>query len=168
LSSPLILIGLGANLGSPRWGSPRDTLTAALAALAKEGVGTLARSGWYRSAPLPASAQPWFVNAVASVVTDIYARALLAVMQKIEIEFGRRRGERNAARVLDLDLLDYRGERAEAPNLTLPHPRLHQRRFVLQPLAEIAPLWCHPISGLTARQLLDAIGDEQAVERLPG
>jgi 2-amino-4-hydroxy-6-hydroxymethyldihydropteridine diphosphokinase len=164
---PLILIGLGANLHSPLCGHPRDTLTAALAALATKGVVTLARSGWYRSAPIPPSEQPWFVNAVASMGTNIGAVALLALMHKIEIEFGRRRGQRNAARVLDLDLLDYRGECVESADLTLPHPRLHQRRFVLEPLAEIAPEWRHPILGLSARQLLDAIGGEQAVERLP-
>lgn len=162
----LILIGLGANLDSPLWGAPRDTLTAALAELATQGVATLARSGWYRSAPVPASDQPWFVNAVASVGTNLDALPLLSLMQKIEVSFGRRRGKRNAARVLDLDLLDYRGARVESPDLTLPHPRLHQRRFVLEPLAEIAPQWRHPISGLTACQLLSAIGRERAVERL--
>jgi 2-amino-4-hydroxy-6-hydroxymethyldihydropteridine diphosphokinase len=166
LLPPLILIGLGGNLDSPRWGPPRDTLTAALAALATAGVSTLARSGWYRSAPVPASEQPWFINAVASITTDLCALPLLALMQKIEIAFGRRRGERNAARVLDLDLLDYRGKRVASSDLILPHPRLHQRRFVVEPLAEIAPHWRHPIFGLTARQLLAAIGEEQSVERL--
>jgi 2-amino-4-hydroxy-6-hydroxymethyldihydropteridine diphosphokinase len=165
--SRFILIGLGANLDSPLCGEPRETLIAALAALATEGVVTLARSGWYRSEPVPPSEQPWFVNAVASVETNIGAVALLALMQKIEIDFGRCRGQRNAARVLDLDLLDYRGECVESADLTLPHPRLHQRRFVLEPLAEIAPEWRHAILGLSARQLLDAIGGEQAVERLP-
>lgn len=163
---PLILIGLGANLDNPLWGAPRDTLTGALAELAAHGVATLARSGWYRSAPVPPSDQPWFVNAVASVATNLDALLLLALMQKIETSFGRRRGERNAARVLDLDLLDYRGTRVESPELTLPHPRLHQRRFVLEPLVEIAPQWRHPISGLTAHRLLDAIDREQVVERL--
>jgi 2-amino-4-hydroxy-6-hydroxymethyldihydropteridine diphosphokinase len=163
---PLILIGVGANLDSPLWGAPRDTLTAALAELATHGVVTLARSAWYRSAPVPASDQPWFVNAVASVATNLDALPLLSLMQKIEVNFGRRRGDRNAARVLDLDLLDCRGARLECRDLTLPHPRLHQRRFVLEPLAEVAPQWRHPISGLSVRQLLGAIGREQAVERL--
>lgn len=163
---PLVLIGLGANLDSPLWGAPRDTLTAALAELATLGVATLAQSGWYRSAPVPASDQPWFVNAVVSVATNLDALPLLWLMQKIEANFGRRRRERNAARVLDLDLLDYRGARVDSRDLTLPHPRLHQRRFVLEPLAEIAPQWRHPISGLSARQLLGAIGREQAIERL--
>jgi 2-amino-4-hydroxy-6-hydroxymethyldihydropteridine diphosphokinase len=69
--------------------------------------------------------------------------------------------------VLDLDLLDYRGERIDSPDLILPHPRMHHRRFVLEPLAEIAPEWRHPISGLTARQLLAELGEAQPIEKLP-
>jgi 2-amino-4-hydroxy-6-hydroxymethyldihydropteridine diphosphokinase len=75
---------------------------------------------------------------------------------------------RNAARVVDLDLLDHRGERVESKTLILPHPRLHQRRFVLEPLAEIAPGWRHPVLGMTARQLIARLADGQPVERLPG
>jgi 2-amino-4-hydroxy-6-hydroxymethyldihydropteridine diphosphokinase len=163
---PLILIGLGANLAS-RVGGPRENLTAALAELEVAGVVTLARSSWYRSAPLPPSAQPWFINAVASVSAKFGAHELLMVMQYIESRFGRVRGARNAARVLDLDLLDYCGERIESPDLILPHPRMDQRRFVLEPLAEVVPHWQHPISGLTARQLLARLGEEQLIERLP-
>jgi 2-amino-4-hydroxy-6-hydroxymethyldihydropteridine diphosphokinase len=82
------------------------------------------------------------------------------------VQFGRVRGEQNAARVLDLDLLDYRGQTTETVSLVLPHPRLHQRRFVLLPLAEIAPDWRHPLSGLTAKQLLSRLAATQRVERL--
>ena len=162
----MILIGLGANLDSPLWGSPCETLTGALGLLEDEGVATLTRSGWYRSAPLPASEQPWFTNAVVSVVARLDPNSLLALMQKLETRFGRARGERNSARVIDLDLLDYQGQRIELVDLILPHPRMHQRRFVLEPLAEIAPQWRHPISGLTARQLLAGLDEEQPVQRL--
>ena len=163
---PLILIELGANLDSPRWGTPRETLSAALATLEREGIVVLARSSWYRSAPVPPSDQPWFVNAVASVATRLGAAELLVLMQAIEQQFGRVRGERNAARVIDLDLLDYRGEWIESPELTVPHPRLHQRRFALEPLAEIAPEWRHPILNLTAQQLLVRLDGGQPIERL--
>lgn len=162
----LILIGLGGNLDSPRWGPPRQTLTAALDTLGDEDVVVVARSGWYRSAPIPPSGQPWFVNAVASVATGLDPFGLLAAMQRVETRFGRVRGERNAARTIDLDLLDYRGERIDTADLTLPHPRLHLRRFVLEPLAEIAPGWRHPASRLTASQLLAQLDDQQMVERL--
>ena len=165
--SRLTLIGIGGNLDSPRWGPPRETLSAALDALAEEGVTITARSVWYRSEPVPPSDQPWFINAVAAVETELDAAGLLAVMQAIETRFGRVRSVRNAARVVDLDLLDHQGEQAEAAGLILPHPRLHQRRFVLEPLAEIAPGWRHPVLRKTARQLLARLADGQAVERLP-
>ncbi|MGH7098475.1 MAG: 2-amino-4-hydroxy-6-hydroxymethyldihydropteridine diphosphokinase [Stellaceae bacterium] len=150
----MILIGMGSNLASPRFGPPRKIVAAALDALAGEGVRICARSHWYESAPVPPADQPWFVNGVAALATTLGAPALLALMQRLEARFGRVRGARNAARVLDLDLLDHDGEVVETPFLTLPHPRLGERRFVLVPLAEIAPLWRHPRSGLSARELL--------------
>jgi 2-amino-4-hydroxy-6-hydroxymethyldihydropteridine diphosphokinase len=163
----LILIGIGGNLASPRYGTPLDTLTAALTALEAERIQVATRSAWYRTEPVPRSDQPWFVNAVASLTTHLSARDLLAMLQAVERQFGRLRSERNAARVLDLDLLDYQGQVTETPSLLLPHPRLHQRRFVLQPLAEIAPDWRHPLSGLTAEQLLSRLVAKQPIERLP-
>jgi 2-amino-4-hydroxy-6-hydroxymethyldihydropteridine diphosphokinase len=164
----LILIGLGGNLASPRFGAPLDTLAAALVALEAEGIQVATRSAWYLTEPVPRSDQPWFVNAVASLTTHLTAPDLLAVLQAVEGQFGRVRSERNAARVLDLDLLDYRGQVTETSSLVLPHPRLHQRRFVLQPLTEIAPDWRHPLSGLTAEQLLSRLAAKQPIERVPG
>jgi 7,8-dihydro-6-hydroxymethylpterin-pyrophosphokinase len=87
-------------------------------------------------------------------------------MQAVERRFGRVRGVRNAPRVIDLDLLDYRGRQLYSPSLVLPHPRLHQRGFVLAPLAEIAPLWRHPVLGSRARELLAALDNDQPVARL--
>jgi 2-amino-4-hydroxy-6-hydroxymethyldihydropteridine diphosphokinase len=166
-AAEMILIGIGGNLDSPRYGPPRETLTAALAALQADGIDVVSRSAWYRSAPVPRSTQPWFVNAVASMDTPLGPEELLAALQSVETRFGRLRTEPNAARVLDLDLIDYQGEVMRTPALVLPHPRLHQRRFVLAPLAEIAPDWRHPLSGLTAEQLLARLSDEQPVERFP-
>jgi 2-amino-4-hydroxy-6-hydroxymethyldihydropteridine diphosphokinase len=163
----MILIGIGGNLDSPQYGPPRETLTAALAALEADGVTILARSSWYRTEPLPRSSQPWFVNAIVSIATALGPEELLAALQSMETRFGRVRSEPNAARVLDLDLIDYQGKVLQTLSLLLPHPRLHQRRFVLAPLAEIAPDWRHPISGLRAEQLLAELSDEQPVERLP-
>ena len=142
------------------------TLAAALTALAGEGVRLLGRSGWYRSEPLPASNQPWFVNAVARVATALDPFALLDLMQAVELRFGRVRSVANAARTIDLDLLDYDGRRFRTPRLVLPHPRLAERRFVLRPLAELAPHWRHPISGLPAAALERALPAGQPVVRM--
>lgn len=163
----MILIGIGGNLESAQYGAPRNTLSAALTRLEAAGVRILRRSGWYRSEPVPPSDQPWFINAVVSLATEVDAGELLEVLQAVERRFGRVRGERNAARVVDLDLLDYNGEVWRTPTLVLPHPRLHERRFVVAPLADVAPDWRHPLLELTARQLLARIrDDQQPVERI--
>jgi 2-amino-4-hydroxy-6-hydroxymethyldihydropteridine diphosphokinase len=162
----VVLIGLGGNLPSPVFGTPLRTLTAALAALADEGAAVVACSGWYRSAPLPSSDQPWYVNAVAALATELDPFALLAALQRIERQFGRVRGVRDAARTVDLDLLDYDGLELETRALSLPHPRLHQRRFVLEPLHELRPDWRHPRLGLTAAELLARLPAQQSVYRL--
>jgi 2-amino-4-hydroxy-6-hydroxymethyldihydropteridine diphosphokinase len=115
---------------------------------------------------VPRSDHPWFVNAVVSLATGLAAEDLLLVLQAIERRFGRVRGEPNAPRVLDLDILDYQGEVIDTTSLVLPHPRLHERRFVLVPIAEIAPGWQHPILGLTAAQLLAQLSSKQQIRRL--
>jgi 2-amino-4-hydroxy-6-hydroxymethyldihydropteridine diphosphokinase len=127
-------IGLGANLGEPL-----RALQQALAALAQFPHTTLVRtSSFYRSAPVDAGG-PDYVNAVAEIDTALDAHALLAHLQRIEQAAGRERPYRNAPRTLDLDLLLYGSARIAGPTLTVPHPRLRQRAFVLRPLADIAP-----------------------------
>lgn len=149
----MILIGLGANLPSAA-GGPRETLEAALRRLEQSGVRVVARSRWYRTAPVPVSDQPWFVNGVARVETCLDPPALLGLLRRIEREFGRERTVRNAARTLDLDIIDYDGKSENAPDLVLPHPRMQERGFVLLPLAEIAPGWRHPTLDKTVENLI--------------
>lgn len=154
----MILIAIGANLPNRRFGTPRETCEAALAALADSGVKIRRRSRWYRSAPVPPSGQPWFVNGVAILETTLDPAGLLALLHRIEADFGRVRRVRNEARVIDLDLLAY-DDRVSGSGETpvLPHPRLAERAFVVQPLAEIAPDWRHPRDGRTAREMLAAL-----------
>jgi 2-amino-4-hydroxy-6-hydroxymethyldihydropteridine diphosphokinase len=161
----MILIALGANLPSPA-GGPQQTLEAALGRLEASGVHIVARSRWYRTAPVPISDQPWFVNGVAQVETRLEPAALLALLQQVEEEFGRQRTVRNAARTLDLDIVDYDGRVENTPELTLPHPRMQQRVFVLCPLVEIAPVWRHPTLGKTVASLISALSPEQKAEPL--
>lgn len=164
----MILIGIGSNLAHPPAETPLATVAAALAALPGAGIEVRARSGWYSSAPVPLSDQPWFVNGVAMVTSGLPPQALLAALLAVEADFGRIRGEPNAARTLDLDLLDYDSRLYDTPALVLPHPRLHQRRFVLAPLCEIAPQWRHPRLGRSAAELLARLPLEQEVRRIGG
>lgn len=149
-----ILIGLGGNLPSKRFGAPVTTLTAAVARLTELGVRVIARSRWYESSPVPASGQPNFVNAVVSVATKLEPAPLLALLHRIEEEFGRVRGVRNAARVLDLDLIAYRNLVNHNGTPQLPHPAMHLRAFVLLPLSEIAPRWVHPWLNQSVDELI--------------
>jgi len=122
-------------------------------------VQVLRVSPWYCTAPVPASDQPWYQNAVIEVATDLGPDELLAALHEVEEAFGRVRTIANAARVIDLDLLDFRGEIApESPGrATLPHPRLAARAFVLRPLADLAPDWRHPVTGQPIQALLAAL-----------
>ena len=153
-------VGLGANLGDAR-----TTLVAALAALGRLPDTTLlAASSVYRSAPIE-STGPDYLNAVARLATRLAPTALLLELQRIEREHGRERPYRNAPRTLDLDLLLYGDECITSPALTVPHPRLHERAFVLVPLAELAPRLIIPGRGAVAGMLGAVVA--QRVDRLP-
>ena len=163
-----ILIGLGANLPSPRHGPPVASLEAALAALTARGIRIVARSRWWESAPVPASDQPWYVNGVVKVETALAPEALLACLHEVEAEFGRVRSVANAPRVLDLDLLAYGDLKRPGPKPPLlPHPRLAERAFVLYPMAEIAPGWRHPGTGRTLPEMIAGLPAGQIVRPFP-
>ncbi|MDP9046205.1 MAG: 2-amino-4-hydroxy-6-hydroxymethyldihydropteridine diphosphokinase [Pseudomonadota bacterium] len=153
-------IGLGANLGDVQ-----ATLDAAFFAIASlPGTTVLAASSLYRSAPVDA-AGPDYLNAAMAIRTRLAPSSLLAALQRIERQHGRERSYRNAPRTLDLDLLLYGDAQISEPRLTVPHPRLAQRAFVLRPLAEIDSGLLIPGSGRVAG-LLAAVSD-QPVSRLP-
>ena len=130
-------------------------------------LAVLARSPYYESEPVPVSDQPWYLNAVIEVASARPSPEIMALLASVENAFGRVRSVRNEPRVLDLDLLDCRGERRDGPEPPLlPHPRLSDRAFVLRPLSDIAPAWRHPVSGRSVAELLAALPPGQRIRRL--
>lgn len=166
----MILIALGANMPS-RFGLPHSTIAAAKRSLNRKGVKIVSESRTWLTAPVPVSDQPWFHNEVVAVETNLSPFSLLEVLQSIENDFGRVRTIRNAPRVLDLDLIAYHDIILDKPELIVPHPRMHERAFVLRPLSDITSTWFHPVSGDSLEDMLAGIPvnqeaspmDEQAV-----
>ena len=147
-----IFVALGSNLKGGYPSCPA-LLADAFGRFPAVGVTVVTRSSWWRSAAWPDPALPDYVNAVAIVETALAPRALLAALLGLEAAFGRRRDQPNAPRTLDLDLIAFGRLIIEEAGLTVPHPRAPERRFVMGPLAEIAPAWRHPVTGQTAADL---------------
>jgi 2-amino-4-hydroxy-6-hydroxymethyldihydropteridine diphosphokinase len=159
IPTSMALIGVGANIPAPNGLSPLATCKEAVSILdSMPPTRVCGVSRWFASAPVPPSGQPDYVNAVAVVCVDpdqsIDPEWLLQRLMEIEQAFGRQRGVPNAARTLDLDIIAVGGLVRTAPDPILPHPRAHERAFVLAPLVDVAPDWVHPILGLTAAGLL--------------
>lgn len=149
------VIALGSNLAEPA-----RQVRAALSALeAHPQIQIEKTSSLYVTAPIGYDDQPDFVNAVCSVRTSLDGVSLLAVLNRIEADFGRERTFRNAPRTLDLDIIDFDGISSDDPHLTLPHPRAHERSFVMKPLAEILPDFVLGGHGRAA-DLAAALGEE--------
>lgn len=163
----MIIIALGANLPS-RYGSPADTLNKALDVIAGNGVGVVRSSRIWLTAPVPFDPdQDWYHNAVAQVETDLSAHELLDLMLNIEEEFGRVRSVKNAPRLLDLDLIAYHDEVIkDNERLIVPHPRMHERLFVLKPLEDISKSWVHPVSGHDLSFMIQNLPDDQEAKPL--
>ncbi len=164
----MAFVAIGANLPRPDGRSPLDTCRDAVVHLdALPSLRLIGLSRWYLSAPEPPSGQPDYINGVAALRVDPGVRLdpsrLLAHLLAIETRFYRQRGSANAARTLDLDLLAMDDTVRAAPDPILPHPRLHQRGFVLAPLTDVAPDWVHPALGATAAELLHRLGQAPPV-----
>lgn len=160
----MILIALGANLPSS-FGEPEQTLKRAVADIQARGVRVIKQSSIWKTAPVPVSDQPWYRNAVIRVETNLQALELLQLLHSIEESFGRIRTVKNAPRVLDLDLIAYNSEIIDEDGVYIPHPRMHNRSFVLRPLQEVAPSWKHPVLKRSIDDLIQALPTEEDSEK---
>jgi len=175
------LVALGANM-APEGGNPAETLVSALELLdSREGVTVARRSRWFRTPAFPPGSGPDFVNGAALVVSDLAPESLLAELHRVEAELGRERLARWAPRTCDLDLIAVGGTvlpdrktlkewmaldlgKAQSlvpPRLILPHPRMQERGFVLVPLADVAPEWRHPVTGLSVAEMVAALPEAE-------
>jgi 2-amino-4-hydroxy-6-hydroxymethyldihydropteridine diphosphokinase len=163
----IALISIGSNLIRADGVAPIDTARAAVKAMSQRPSFTVCGlSRWYRTAPVPPSGQPDYINAVAALCLSVCDPAeLLAELMQIETSLGRQRSVPNAARTIDLDIIAIDDLVRAAPDPILPHPRAHLRAFVLMPLLDVAPAWIHPTLRRSARSLLAEL-PEQGVRLL--
>ncbi len=155
-----VYLSLGSNVGDRA-----ANLTAAVDKLAALGAVT-AVSSLYETEPVEFTAQPWFLNCAVTLKTRLLPRQLLAAVLRIEQEMGRRRVLPKGPRLIDIDIVLFGSSIIDTAALTIPHPAMHERRFVLEPLAEIAPDVRHPVLKRTIRELRDALPKGQLVRRI--
>ena len=155
----LAYIGIGSNLGN----ALANCLQAIQAITSDRRNRMVGCSPFYKTEPVGKKDQDWFVNGVIAMVTDFHPRELMKFLLTIEKEMGRERGERWGPRVIDLDILFYGDQVLNEPGLQVPHPRLHERRFVLIPLKDIAPYLEHPLLAKTISQILADLGEGEKV-----
>ena len=158
-----IILGIGGNLVPDGYKTLQEGCDAAIEQLAHYKIRVLGQSRWYETAPVPISDQPWFINAVILAETTLPAPTTLSVLHRIESRFGRTRNLRNEARVLDIDLVDFGGMVIKKENLILPHPRMHERAFVLLPLRDLFADWTHPQTGQSLDALIDSLPADQLI-----
>ncbi|MFZ0278951.1 MAG: 2-amino-4-hydroxy-6-hydroxymethyldihydropteridine diphosphokinase [Candidatus Sulfotelmatobacter sp.] len=156
----LVYLSLGSNVGD-REGQLRDA-RARLGAIGR----VVAVSSVYETEPVEFTQQPWFLNCALALETNKTPEELIAATLQIEEEIGRRRVQKKGPRSIDIDILLFDGTIIDSTDLTIPHPALQQRRFVLEPLAEIAPGVLHPVLKKTIRELVDALPPGQEVRKL--
>jgi 2-amino-4-hydroxy-6-hydroxymethyldihydropteridine diphosphokinase len=155
-------IGIGSNLGDPL----QNCEDAMLNLSRINEIQLTGESSFYNAEPVGIENQDWFVNAVVEIKTTLAARDLLHVLQSIEIAMGRKRETKGGPRIIDLDLLFYGHNVIDEEGLTVPHPEVHKRRFVLEPLGEIASYFIHPAFGVSVRGLKDRLSDKKVVQIL--
>lgn len=164
-----VILAVGANMPGP-WGEPKTSVRCAFCAIACQDVTVIATSSIYTTAPMGPVPQAAYANGVALVRTRLEPLALLGMLKRIEISAGRQPGPRWGPRTLDLDIIDFGGrvigwtaahDWSHPAELVLPHPELHKRRFVLEPLLELLPGWRHPALGLLVGEMLARLGEDK-------
>jgi 2-amino-4-hydroxy-6-hydroxymethyldihydropteridine diphosphokinase len=155
-----VYLSLGSNLGERA-----ENLNSAIQLLEALGK-VVAVSSFYETEPVELTAQPWFLNCAVKLDTEKMPKQLLGRILELEQEMGRRRHRQKGPRTIDIDILLFGNSIVDTLELTIPHPAMHQRRFVLEPLAEIAPEVRHPIFKRTIRELRDALPAGQAVRKV--
>lgn len=156
----LVYLSLGSNVGD-REAQLRDAQTRLAAAGRVAAV-----SSFYETEPVEFTRQPWFLNCALALETSKTPKELIAAILRIEEDMGRRRLQKKGPRSIDIDILLFADTVMDSIGLTIPHPAMHQRRFVLEPLAEIAPAALHPVLKKTIRELRDALPEGQAMKRV--
>ncbi|HZR64869.1 MAG TPA: 2-amino-4-hydroxy-6-hydroxymethyldihydropteridine diphosphokinase [Terriglobales bacterium] len=156
----VVYLSLGSNLGDRG-----ANLQAAMEKLGEFGS-VVAVSSFYETEPVETGPQPWFLNCAVKLETEKMPRQLIAAILALEQSLGRQRRKEKTPRTIDIDILLFGSSVVELPSLTIPHPRMHERRFVLDPLAEIAPEARHPVFKRTIRELRDALPAGQQVKKL--
>jgi 2-amino-4-hydroxy-6-hydroxymethyldihydropteridine diphosphokinase len=165
------ILGVGSNLAAEGYASPLQTAVAACEQLS-QAVQILSVAHWYKSPPVPVSDQPWYVNSALLIETEHQPVELLKLLQKIEVEWGRVRGVRNAARTLDLDIVAWLEppfffqEPEQEHQLRIPHPRMHLRSFVLFPFYDVLSSWQHPLLNKGLDELISELDEVKAAERI--
>ncbi len=155
----VVYLSLGSNLGD-REANLRNAIERL------RGVGNpVAISSFYETEPIDVVSQPWFLNCAVKLDTEKMPRQLITAILSLEQEMGRQRKQGKAPRTIDIDILLFGSSIIQIPSLTIPHPRMHERRFVLEPLAEIAPDTRHPVFKRTIRELREALPAGQTVKK---
>jgi len=155
-----VYLSLGSNLGDRA-----ANLREAIQKLANMGE-VVQVSSLYETEPVELTAQPWFLNCAVKLDTEKMPRQLISAILGLEQSMGRQRKQKKGPRIIDIDILLFGSSVIEIPSLTIPHPKLHERRFVLEPLAEVAPDARHPVFKRSMRELRDALPPGQTVKKL--
>ena len=149
-----LIIAIGANIKNPHGQKPIETCESAMHELTKFSIKILKISSWYLSEPIPKSNHPNYYNSVIQCSTFLDEKKVLNVLKIIEKKLGRTRKKKNYSRCIDLDIIDFNKRVKKSLMLTIPHPRMHERKFVLLPIHEINPFWTHPLLKKNVKHLI--------------